>query len=220
MHHQILVAEDDFAVANLIGMTLQMGKYKVIYASDGAEALSVIRNCPPDLALLDIMLPQYDGYLLLGELKAIGVPVIFVSAKTMPSDVAYGLRLGAEDYIKKPFDPMELLARVEAALRRAKPMNAVMRVGGVELNEAEHTVTVHGKAVSLAPMEYSLLALFMRNPNHVLSRDHLLHAVWGYDYAGGTRTVDMHVQRLRAKLGLAEMIQTVHRIGYKMETRE
>lgn len=216
MPFRILVAEDDRAIADLIRMTLEIGSYDVVHAADGNEAAEMIAETPPDLALLDIMLPGQDGYALLALLRRREIPALFITAKVGLSDIVFGLRLGAEDYITKPFEPLELLARVDTALRRVKPHTTVYAVRDVTLDTARHTVTKGGHGVGLTPLEYDLLSLLMRNPNLIFTRDQLLNTVWGYDYMGGTRTVDMHIQRLRAKLDFGDVISTVHRIGYKL----
>ena len=219
MDFHILVVEDDPSIANLINLTLAIRQYRVTEIHDGGEALEAIRSTNFDLALLDIMLPGLDGYALLEELKKRGVPTIFVSAKTELNDRVTGLNLGAEDYISKPFEPLELLARVETALRRVAPPTPTLSLGAVVMHTDSHSVTRAGEAVELTKLEYALLELLMRNPEMVFSRDQLLDRIWGYDYMGGTRTVDMHIKNLRAKLGLGEAIRTVHKIGYKLSGR-
>lgn len=218
MSARILLAEDDESIATLIKMTLAIEKHETIHMSDGLKAMEAIHSQDFDIALLDIMLPKLNGYTLLEELKKKGIPAIFITAKTALSDKVHGLTIGAEDYITKPFEPLELLARVNTALRRIKPTeDDKIRVGNVVLDSANHIVILNGREVGLTPLEYELLELLMRNPNLLFSREQILDKIWGYDYYGGTRTVDMHVQKLRAKLDFANVIRTVHKIGYRLE---
>lgn len=216
---RILIAEDDEAILELIRMNLQVVGYACTGAEDGAEALRVLEHEEFDLALLDIMLPTVDGWELLGHLKKRGIPVIFVSAKNSVYDRVQGLKLGAEDYLVKPFEILELLVRVEKVLARTKNQRAPenLRICGVEIDEKSHTVLASGVPVALKPLEFSLLLMFARHPNIVLTRQQLLREVWGDSYFGETRTVDIHVAELRRKLGWKDVIRTVHRIGYKLE---
>lgn len=215
--YTILIAEDDAAIAGLIEMTLQIAGYKCLIASDGEKALAIINGQKPDLALLDIMLPKVDGYGLMEEMRKHSIPAMFVTAKTNVTERVHGLRLGADDYITKPFETLELLARVEAVLRRVYGNDASLTAGHITLNPQSRTVLVDGEPVELAPKEYDLLEFFVRHKNIAYSRDQLLDAVWGFDFYGNTRTVDMHVQRLRRKLRLEEIIKTVNKIGYRLE---
>lgn len=215
----VLVAEDDVQVAGLMKMTLQIAGLSCIVAADGTAALDQIEAGGFELALLDVMLPGADGYELLEALKKKQVPALFVSARAELEDRVKGLRLGAEDYIVKPFEPIELLARVEAALRRVQPEPTELRVGAVSIDVASRTAYVRGEPAQLTPLEYDLLYFLMRHRNIAYSREQLLDAVWGYDYFGGTRTVDMHVQKLRHKLDMEDCIRTVHKLGYRLEDR-
>jgi DNA-binding response OmpR family regulator len=215
--YTILIAEDDAAITGLIEMTLQIAGYKCLLASDGEKALSIIKEKKPDLALLDIMLPKVDGYGLLEEVRKHNIPALFVTAKTNVAERVHGLRLGADDYITKPFETLELLARVEAVLRRAYGNDLTLTVGHITLNPQSRTVIMDGEPIELAPKEYELLEFFIRHKNIAYSRDQLLDAVWGFDFYGNTRTVDMHVQKLRRKLRLEENIKTVNKIGYRLE---
>jgi DNA-binding response OmpR family regulator len=215
--YTILVAEDDAAIAGLVEMTLQVAGYNCQVAPDGQAALNNIKESKPDLALLDIMLPGVDGYALLEELKKKSIPALFVTAKTGIADRIQGLRLGADDYITKPFEPLELLARVETVLRRAYGTNEKIQIHHVTLLPRSRLVMMDGAPVSLAPKEYELLEFFFRHRNIAYSRDQLLDAVWGFDFYGNTRTVDMHVQKLRRKLRLEKVICTVNKVGYRLE---
>ncbi len=216
MFFHILVVEDDSSIANLIAAALQLRHYEVTVSSRGDEAARIVEGQSFDLVLLDVMLPGMDGYELLEIMKRRQIPVIFVSAKGELSDRVYGLNYGAEDYITKPFEPLELLARVDVVLRRQKPQEEKRRLGDVEVDVSGRTVTLCGERVELTRMEYNLLEFLMSHPNMVFSREKLLDCVWGYDYMGSTRTVDMHIKNLRSKLGLGSYIQTVYKIGYKL----
>lgn len=213
----ILVAEDDPQIAGLVQMTLEIAGHQVIVSNDGCCALEQIQGGGFDLALLDIMLPNVSGYELLGALRERSIPGIFVTAKTEVKDRVQGLRLGAEDYIVKPFEPIELLARVETALRRLRPANETLKVGNVSVLPESRTVLLSGGEVPVTPIEYELLEFLLRHKNIAYSREQLLDIIWGYDYYGGTRTVDVHIQRLRSKLDLNHSIKTVHKLGYRLE---
>ncbi len=217
MSFKILIAEDDESIAKIVKMTLEIAKYDVVHVNDGKMALEAVNSCHYDLAVLDIMLPHYDGYYLLEQFKKKDIPVIFLSAKTEVVDRVKGLRLGAEDYITKPFETIELLARVDTALRRIKKQSPLLKAKDVTLDIEKHTVTKNNELVDLTPLEYELLEKLMSNQGLLFSRDQLLDIVWGYDYSGGTRTVDTHIQKLRSKLGFSDVIKTVYKIGYKFE---
>lgn len=216
MVFHILVVEDDSSIANLIAAALQLRHYEVTVICHGDEAARIVEEQSFDLVLLDVMLPGMNGYELLEIMKRKQIPVIFVSAKGQLCDRVYGLNHGAEDYITKPFEPLELLARVDVVLRRQKPQEEKKRLGNVELDLCGRTVTLCGEPVELTRMEYNLLEFLISHPNMVFSREKLLDCVWGYDYMGTTRTVDMHIKNLRSKLGLGKYIQTVYKIGYKL----
>ncbi len=224
---RILIIEDDEAIRHLVRLTLEMDQHTVEEASDGVEGLRQLEkmaaeNLPPDLILLDIMLPGVDGYEVMRHLQDREIPIIFMTAKTSVTDRVFGLKLGADDYITKPFEPMELLARVEAHLRareryRTKLADAAegeIRFEDIMIRPGERSVTKSGKPVSLTAKEYDLLMTLLSHRNKVLSREQLLELVWGFDYLGGTRTVDMHVAQLRQKLGLQESLETVYKVGY------
>ena len=215
--HRILLAEDDPAISELIHMNLTIAGYLCDTAMDGAQALTAIRRQRYDLALLDIMLPEINGYELLPHMFRHGIPVIYVSAKSDVADRVRGLRLGAEDYLVKPFDILELLVRMEKILRRHDAAPRPLCVGGVTVWEAERRVQVRGRDVDLKPMEFALMLMFMKHPNIVMTREQLLREVWGDEFFGETRTVDSHVAALRKKLNWADRIVTVHRVGYRLE---
>ncbi len=208
----IFLVEDDLNIRRLTGMHLQLAGYDVRELEDAGEARDALRKERPSLVLLDIMLPGEDGFSLGQDLIRTGIPVIFLTAKIAVPDRVRGLRLGAEDYILKPFEPEELLARLEVILRRTQPR--IYADNGFVIDYDGRTVSLDGEAVMLTVTEYELLALLTRNAGAALSRERILSAVWGWDFVGETRTVDVHVQRLRAKLG-AETIETVFRYGYR-----
>jgi DNA-binding response OmpR family regulator len=222
MDMRILIAEDDPAIAELIELTLDIHQYHTVTFHDGESALNAIVSQHFDLALLDIMLPKQNGYVLLEALKKKAIPALFISAKTGLKDKIQGLNLGAEDYITKPFEPLELLARVDTALRRVtqKKDTPSMLIGGVSIDLKKHQVSKDNHIIPLSPIEYKLLALFVNNQGRVFPRDELLDLVWGMEYYGGTRTVDIHIQKLRAKLDFHEYIRTVHKIGYQFDDAE
>lgn len=216
MYH-ILVVEDDAAISGLIEMNLQIAGYSCTVTEDGLMALACIQKEHYDLAVLDIMLPKLDGYELLPYMKKAEIPVVYVSALGQEMDRVKGLRLGAEDYLVKPFSVLELLVRIEKILERHGAKYQNLELYGVKVLQSERTVYVNGSKVELKPMEYALMLMFMKHPNIVFTREQLLHEVWGDEYFGETRTVDNHVAVLRKKLNWSERIVTVHRVGYKLE---
>ncbi|HHY83073.1 MAG TPA: response regulator transcription factor [Clostridiales bacterium] len=215
--YRVLIAEDDPAISELLEMNLTIAGYLCDIATDGKQALEAVKKQQYDLALLDIMLPEMDGFELLPYMQKYSIPVIYVSAKRQVADRVRGLRLGAEDYLVKPFDILELLVRMEKVLSRTKTAPSVLSIHGVTVWEAERRVEAYGKTVDLKPMEYALLLMFMKHPNIVMSREQLLREVWGDEYFGETRTVDNHVAILRKKLNWFDKIITMHRVGYKLE---
>ncbi|NLE19667.1 MAG: response regulator transcription factor [Clostridiales bacterium] len=220
MPPDILIAEDDRAIAELVEMTLRVSGHATVICQDGTETFEKLKRERYDLLILDVMLPGMDGFELMEALRAAGVaapPVLFLTARIDVKDRVRGLRLGAEDYMLKPFHPVELQARAEGILRRHRKEDAGLRALGVELNPDSREVLKDGQPVELTPQEFELLRMLLTHRNMALSREQLLQAAWGYDYMGGTRTVDMHVQRLRAKLGWEEAIKTVYKLGYRLE---
>lgn len=216
----ILIAEDERPIADLIELTLTGAGYACEQANDGEKAADLIAEHDYELAVLDIMLPGIDGYELLRYLRSTGTPVIFVTARTSLQDRVRGLNLGADDYLTKPFEPLELVARVESVLRRAGRANVVLRAFGVELDPAAHTVSRDGRPVHLAPREFELLELLMRNRGLTLYREVLYERLWGDDEAFDTRPLDLCIARLRRKLGWKDEIRTVFRVGYRLEKEE
>jgi DNA-binding response OmpR family regulator len=221
---RILVVEDDPDIADLMRRYLQKGGFEVEVHASGRDALAAIAATPPDLLVLDLMLPQVNGLeicrIVRSDEKTASIPIIMVTARADESERIAGLDLGADDYLGKPFSPGELVARVKALLRRAvRPPSvpAAMDYGPLTIDTAQHAVTNRGSAVSLTAKEFLLLDYLLRNRGRVLSRDLLLTDVWGYKYTGGTRTVDVHVRRLREKLPLLETaLVTVKQFGYKL----
>jgi len=222
MKGAILVIEDEQAIAELVRAYLKRDGFGVVWASSGEQALEELSRHPVRLVVLDIGLPGIDGFEVCRRLRArTNVPILILSARDDEVDRVAGLEAGADDYVTKPFSPRELVARVKAILRRVGNGNGaveaeLLSVGEVELDRAARTVTVAGKPVELTGREFDLLAALLAHPGVVLSRDRLLELVWGGEFAGGTRTVDVHVAQLRAKLGRPDLIQTVRGAGYKV----
>lgn len=214
--YRILVVEDDPSIAELMEMNFSVAGYLCDVAADGKQALDHVKEKTYDLAILDIMLPEIDGFSLLPYMKKAEIPVIYVSAKNQEADRVKGLRLGAEDYLVKPFSVLELLVRMEKVLERRHPKQERIEIGNVSILPEERTVLLAGNPVSLKPMEYALLLMLAKHPNIVFSREQLLREVWGDSFFGETRTVDNHIAMLRKKLEWAERIVTVHRVGYKL----
>lgn len=214
--YRILVVEDDPSIAELMEMNFSVAGYLCDVAADGKQALDRVKEQAYDLAILDIMLPEIDGFSLLPYMKKAEIPVIYVSAKNQEADRVKGLRLGAEDYLVKPFSVLELLVRMEKVLERRHPKQERIEIGNVSILPEERTVLLAGNPVSLKPMEYALLLMLAKHPNIVFSREQLLREVWGDSFFGETRTVDNHIAMLRKKLEWAERIVTVHRVGYKL----
>jgi two-component system alkaline phosphatase synthesis response regulator PhoP len=214
---EILIVEDDEPISDLIQMHLSIAGYGTHQVFDAEGALDFLGGNTTDLILLDIMLPGMSGFELLEKLLPKGIPVIFLTAKRELPDKVKGLKMGAEDYIVKPFEPIELIARIEVVLRRTGQKGFRLVFEDVEIDEDCREVFKAGRSVELTLREYELLCMLVRYQRHALSRDKLLDGVWGFDYPGGTRTVDMHINRLRNKLGWQDKIRTVYKIGYRLE---
>lgn len=214
---KILVVEDDESIANLIKTNLLAEGYQCFCAYDGKAGADRIEKEDFDLILLDIMLPEISGYELLEYIKPIGTPVIFLTAKGGLNDRIKGLKLGADDYITKPFQVGELLARVEALLRRYRRTNDKLQFQDVQIDMDSRTVKKGGKPVELTRKEFELLVELVQNRNVALYRERLYEKVWREPYMGDTRTLDSHIQRLRRKLDWDQYIKTVFRIGYRLE---
>ena len=216
MNH-ILIAEDEHLIARLVEMTLTRAGYRCTVAEDGRTAADLIEKTDFDMAILDIMLPGLDGYELLEYLRPMGTPVIFITAKGTLGDRVRGLNLGADDYIVKPFEVAELVARVESVLRRTGRGGALLRAWDVTVDTVARSATKAGVPVALTPREFDLLEQLLRNRGAALYRDVLFERVWGGEMDDGTRTLDLHIQRLRKKLGWQEHIKTVYKVGYLLE---
>lgn len=218
MANRILVVEDDTAISELICMNLEVTGYEVVPVLDGNEVEGTLEKEENfDLALLDIMLSGKDGFELLGVMKEYGIPVIYITAKADVNSKIKGLRSGAEDYIVKPFEVLELLVRVEKVLERTGKQKEIIQVKDLEIHLSEHKVTRNGQTVSLKPMEYDLLVLLAKNKNVAFTREQMLNEVWGSNYLGETRTIDVHIGQLRRKLDLSDVIKTIPKIGYRLE---
>lgn len=216
--NKILIAEDEAPIANLIKTALTDAGYDCTWVADGTAAADLLEGEAFDLVLLDIMLPGANGYEVLDYCKTLDVPVIFLTARGSVEDRVYGLHLGAEDYITKPFELMELLARVETVLRRCGKTGRVLTLPPeIEIDTASRKVTRNGIPVALTAKEYDLLLLFVQNKNIALYRDRIYERVWGEEYLGDSRTVDLHIQRMRKKLGLEDRLVAVYKIGYRLE---
>ena len=224
---RILVVEDDHDIAGLIEHYLRKAGHDVHRLSDGSAVMPHLSSGPADLVILDLMLPGMDGLLVCQALRSepatASIPVIMLTARAEESDRLTGFELGADDYVTKPFSPRELTARVTALLRRTaktRPASGVLRYGPIAIDADRHRVTVDGRDVRLTAKEFLLLQYLMEHRGRVLSRDLLLTDVWGYQYTGGTRTVDVHIRRLREKMPvLGDAIQTIKQFGYKLEDR-
>lgn len=218
---RILVADDEERIRKLIVDFITREGFEVIEASDGIQALNLALGNPrPDLIILDIMMPVMDGWSVISELrKTLDTPVILLTAKSSENDQLSGFRLGADDYVTKPFSPSLLVARVQALLRRKGVLGSKnAQCGNVRIDEMAHVAYVGDKVLELTPKEYDLLLFFIENKGVALSREKILNGVWNYDYFGDLRTVDTHVKQLRSKLGESgDMIVTVRGVGYRLE---
>ena len=221
---KILIVDDDNNIAELISLYLTKECYDTKIVSDGEEALTAFEQYNPNLILLDLMLPGIDGYQVCREIRThSNVPIIMLSAKGEIFDKVLGLELGADDYMTKPFGVMELISRVKAMLRRADLLKNedMLSFEGIEMQESKHLVTVNGHVVELTFKEYELLKMLLRNAGIVLQRSQLLDRIWGIDYEGESRTLDMHIKTLRHKLGeKGSLIQTVRNVGYTLNYKK
>lgn len=216
---RILIVEDDENIAKMIEAVLSIGGYEGIVCSDGERALRRLLTESFDLALLDVMLPGLDGFEILERLNGREVPVIFLTARQDVADKVRGLRLGAEDYIVKPFEAVELLARIEVVLRRVNKASSVLSYEDITVDIRKHRVTKKGAEVSLTPREFDVLVFFLQHVDIALTRERLLSAVWDYSFEGESRTVDIHVQQVRRKLGLQGRLVTIPKLGWRLERR-
>lgn len=214
---RILIVDDEKPILNLIRISLSNAGYLCDTAKDGSEALEKIDHGKYDLILLDIMLPEIDGFELMEYIRPLEIPVIFLTAKNDLTDRVKGLRMGAEDYIVKPFEIAELLARVEVVLRRYHKTEEEFYINGLYVNCSSMKVERDGKEILLTPKEFELLCMFLRTPNVALYREKIYERVWGGEMQYGSKTVDLHVQRLRKKAGLEKELQVVKKVGYRLE---
>lgn len=214
---RILIVDDEKPIRNLIRISLSNAGYQCDTAEDGNEALEKIDAGSYDLILLDIMLPEVDGFELMEYIRPLGIPVIFLTAKNAVTDRVKGLRMGAEDYVVKPFEIAELIARVEVVLRRYYKTEEIFKINGLTVNCTSMKVERDGKEIALTPKEFELLCMFLRMPNIALYRDKIYERVWGGEMQYGSKTVDLHVQRLRKKTGLLKELQAVKKVGYRLE---
>lgn len=217
---KILIAEDEEPIANLIKMNLRKAGYHCTWAPDGGKAADLMDSEKFDLLLLDVMLPEINGYELMEYARTLELPVIFLTALGSTENKVKGLKMGADDYLTKPFEIVELLARVEAVLRRYNKTETTMSVFDVVIDTASRSVTRGGEQISLTMKEFDLLLLLARNRNIALYRETIYESVWGGEYMGQSRTVDLHIQRLKKKLGWDSEISAVYKVGYRLEGEE
>jgi DNA-binding response OmpR family regulator len=216
--NRILVVEDDKAISDFITINLQYTGYEYTVLSDGNEtALYLEQDHSFDLALLDVMIPGIDGFELMDYMKKYNIPVIYLTAKSDVSSKIQGLRGGAEDYIVKPFEVLELLVRIEKVLDRGGKLNSILRIKDITIDLENHNVNRCGEDISLKPLEFDLLVMLVKYKNRTIPRDRLLNEIWGVDFIGGTRTVDVHIAQIRKKLNLHEELKSIPKIGYRLE---
>lgn len=214
---RILIVEDEKPISDLIKLSLSGAGYHCQCVYDGIAAADVLSQNQFDLILMDVMLPGASGFELMDYIRPMGIPVIFLTARSDVNDRVKGLHLGAEDYIIKPFEIIELQARVETVLRRYQKLDRMLYVGGLEIDTYSRTVRREGREISLTKKEFDLLLLFARNPNIALYRETIYERVWESDYLGDSRTVDLHIQRLRKKVGWETLLKAVYKVGYRLE---
>ena len=220
----VLVVDDDPNISRLVELYLKKENFEVKTAARGDDAVNEFHRLPPDLMLLDVMLPGMDGYQVLKTVRKSGtIPVIMLTAKSDETDELLGYNLGIDEYITKPFSPKILVARIDAILRRTNKLNEedVITAGRLTINKTSHVVTVDGNEVELSFKEFELLCYFAENEGIALSREKILNNVWNYDYFGDARTIDTHVKKIRSKLGdCGDYIKTIWGMGYKFEADE
>ena len=214
---RILIVEDERPISNLIRLSLTKAGYACTCVYDGMAAADLLEEHRFDLILLDVMLPEVDGFELMEYIRPLEIPVIFLTAKNTVSDRVKGLRLGAEDYLVKPFEIIELLARVEVVLRRYQKSDLILQVDDLVIDTRSMQVRKNGMEVPLTKKEYDLLLLFVRNPNRALYRETIYERVWEGEYQYGSKTVDLHVQRLRKKVGWESKLRAINKVGYRLE---
>jgi len=216
---RILIVEDEKAINTLIKKNLELVGHTCVSAFDGETVFDEMEKIAFDLVLLDIMLPKLDGFQVIQEIIEEDIPVIFLTARGNIQDKIKGLRLGADDYIVKPFDMLELQTRIETVLRRTNKADKSFSLGNVKVNFSSRQVFCDDTLIDFSPQEFSLIETLIKNRNIALSRDKLLSIAWGYDYGGDTRTVDVHIHSIRKKLGWEDIIKTVYKLGYRLEVK-
>lgn len=219
---RILIVDDEPAIIDLIRINLELEGFETISANNGQEAIHLVKSEKPDLVVLDVMMPVMDGFEAATHIRELGIPIIMLTAKNTMADKLAGLETGVDDYLTKPFDARELVARIRAVLRRTNKMdkndNLDITAGPITISPESRIVYIDGQQVNLTPKEYDLLHLFCENQKKVFSREQILEHVWNFEFYGDSRTVDIHIQRLRKKLGKhGDFIKTVFSIGYKFE---
>ena len=214
---QVLIVEDEKPISSLIRMALTKEGYGCTCAYDGAEAADLLEANTYDLILLDVMLPHVDGFELMEYIRPLEIPVIFITAVDSVHNRVKGLRLGAEDYIIKPFETIELLARIDVVLRRYQKCGTVLETGGLRIDTRSMQVWRDGTEINLTKTEYELLLLFARNPRRAMYRETIYERVWGGEFPFGSRAVDLHIQRMRKKAGWENILKAVNKVGYRLE---
>ena len=214
---RVLIVEDEKPIAELVRISLSGAGYRCTCVYDGLAAADLIERENFDLILLDVMLPVVDVFELMEYIRPLGIPVIFLTARGAVNDRVRGLKAGADDYLVKPFEIIELLARVETVLRRDHKLDRVLEIGGLTIDVSSRTVSRAGEEIALTKKEFELLLLFARNTGIALYRETIYERVWESDYMGDSRTVDLHVQRLRKKVGWEQKLRAVYKIGYRLE---
>lgn len=216
----ILIIEDDENIAKVIKATLQMVNYDSFCCYDGKSGMAEAVKGGYDVILLDIMLPEMSGFEVMERIKGCGTPVIFLTAMQDVTDKVHGLRLGAEDYIVKPFEALELLARIDVVLRRSNKTQNILTYEDIVVDISRHTATQNGNIIQLTPKEFDVLVYFLQHTDIAITKECLLSNVWGYEFAGESRTVDIHVQQLRRKLNLKDKLITIPKLGYRLDKQE
>ncbi|SDX55510.1 response regulator transcription factor [Paenibacillus sp. CF384] len=214
---KILIVDDEKAINDLIAVNLKMVGHEYVQLYSGDHVLQTLNETRIDLVILDVMLPGRDGFEIVQDIVKRGVPVIFLTARTTVSDKVHGLETGAEDYIVKPFEAVELIARIHVILRRNHKTANEFRLDDTVVDLDKHVVTVQGQEVELTNKEFQLMDLLVQNKNIALSRERIIEQTWGFDFYGETRTVDVHIQKLRKKLNWENRIKTVYKYGYRLE---
>ncbi|NLT08180.1 MAG: response regulator transcription factor [Ruminococcus sp.] len=216
----ILIIEDDQNIAKMIKATLSIVNYNGTCCYDGKSGAQEALRGTYDLILLDVMLPEMNGFEVMDTIKNCGTPVIFLTAMQDVADKVKGLRLGAEDYIVKPFEALELLARIDVVLRRSNKTQNIITYGSLTVDISSHIITDNGEPVQLTPKEFEVIVYFLQHQDIAISRERLLSNIWGYEFEGESRTVDIHVQQVRRKLGLKDKLITIPKLGYRLESQD